>query len=50
VNGERRPPIGPVLSAIADLLAGWWLGFGTARAEEPHDLDVPDDASELDDR
>jgi hypothetical protein len=24
---ERRPPIGPVLAAIADLLAAWWLGF-----------------------
>jgi hypothetical protein len=51
VTSERRPPIGPVLSAIADLLAAWWLGFdGVTEADPPPDLGVPDDASELDDQ
>ena len=41
---ERRPPIGPVLRGIADLLAEWWLGFN---ATEPLDAVVPDDPAEL---
>ena len=41
---ERRPPIGPVLRRIADLLAEWWLGFN---ATEPLDAAVPDDPPKL---
>ncbi len=44
---ERRPPIGPVLSAIAAFLAEWWLGLDqdAVTADEPPV--VPDDVSEL---
>jgi hypothetical protein len=46
-DGERRPPIGPVLSQMATLLAEWWLGFTVTQAEDPSDGIVPDDPSEL---
>jgi len=44
---ERRPPIGPVLCGIADLLAQWWLGLDAMEAGQPADAVVPDDPSEL---
>ena len=44
---ERRPPIGPVLRGIADLLAEWWLGFNVTGAATPPGVVVPDDPSEL---
>jgi hypothetical protein len=44
---ERRPPIGPVLRGIADLLAEWWLGFNATEAAEPLDAVAPDTPSHL---
>jgi hypothetical protein len=43
----RRPPIGPVLSSIATLLAEWWLGFDATEADEPQDGFAPDGVSSL---
>jgi hypothetical protein len=34
---EQRPPIGPVLSSIATILAEWWLGFPVTEASDPED-------------
>lgn len=34
---ERRPPIGPVLSGVATLLAEWWLGYDVTEASRPSD-------------
>jgi hypothetical protein len=36
-DNERHPPIGPVLSSIATLLAEWWLGFPVTEASDPED-------------
>jgi hypothetical protein len=36
-QSERRPPIGPVLSSIATILAEWWLGFPVTEASDPED-------------
>jgi hypothetical protein len=40
---EGRPPIGPVLREITDLLTQWWLGFDVTKPAEPLD-DAEDDS------